>query len=870
MRRLTIFSLLWLGCAILCAATSSVIAEEPASPEQLAADAIRAGQTQDRAAMTALMEQLRHESPMVRQSSAWALGQFGASVSEAVSLLMHALGDSDVRVRWAAATTLGRIGRPAQSAESALWQATLDRDIDVRCAALMALRTVSTAKSNEATSALSECLQCSVADVQGEAIATLSAIHSRWNDSEKRALAAQLGTVLSGKNDDHRLAVAVLLGDFGLSTAEAISVLASATDDLDEHVQTAALQAVERFADEVDRRWNQLDSKQRTDLRQSCEVAAKILRNRDGGSAGVVRIAGQFERLNDGIQLISAEKAVSLQKPIHSAVKTELLPPVDSPSKVTKASPSIWRWTFPLLLAGIGLWGLRQGLSSRSTATDSTANDGQAESALSEKSSVAKIPVEDIAARREAINSLSDLALDAAATLNLAMSDADSVVRWRSASAVTAVHSATVPQLLAAVTSEDPEVRRLAITSLRGLGANAVSPFVQALQDNDARMRQAAAVTLGQIGLGAIDTVPQLVTALSDTDSRVRAAAAFSLSTFGAHAMEAVPALRAALSDEFASVRARAAFALGQIGPSARRTAEELIWLVSDPDVSVRRNAVSALGGIGADTAVVLPALRQAMNDEDDGVHRCAATSLAVIDRGAVAAEAQRSSERASIEHGVVKRPHETPLRTSSSSVEVSSKSLADPSGPGLKVFDPEQLNLPEVASDTQSLLEAADLIEQLQDADADVRWKASQGLEQLGVSAVPEMIASLNHRNPAVRRLLLLALGRVGTEARAAMPAMLVALHDVNADVRCAAADGLGQLGVVSRSMVQALVQALSDPNAEVRRYAATTLGRFGQQGREATTALQIASISDMTAKVRSAAQTALQRISESLVGAA
>ncbi|WP_242536762.1 HEAT repeat domain-containing protein, partial [Vibrio parahaemolyticus] len=83
-------------------------------------------------------------------------------------------------------------------------------------------------------------------------------------------------------------------------------------------------------------------------------------------------------------------------------------------------------------------------------------------------------------------------------------------------------------------------------------------------------------------------------------------------------------------------------------------------------------------------------------------------------------------------------------------------------------------------------------------------------------------------------------------------MPAMLVALYDVNADVRCAAADCLGHLGVVSRAMVQALVQSLKDPNAEVRRYAATTLGRLGQQARESTTALQIASISDIAAKVR------------------
>lgn len=831
MRRRTIFSLLWLGSVMLCAAASSVVGDEPTSTQQLAANALHAGQTQDVAAVNSLVAQLSHESPIVRQSCAWALCQFGESASAAVPSLTHALGDIDVRVRWAAATALGRIGRLASTAETALWQATLDRDSDLRCAALIALRTVSETKHGAAMSALSECLRSSVADVQSEAIATLAVVHTRWSDGEKRSIASQLANVFEKSNDDLRLAAAVLLGDLGLSVAESITVLAGATDDLDEHVQVAALRAVGRFADEVDRRWNQLDAEQRDALRHSCEVTAKVLGDRGRDFAEVAQVAEQFERLIDGIQLTSAEETVTLQRTSSSSAKVGMEPLNESPSGTAPSSPSGWHWTFATLLAGLGLWGLRQSLASCPVADVTSTNSTRTKAVPLTETSAAEIPVEDIAARREEINSLSDIALNATVTLNRAMSDDDSVVRWRSASAVTAVHAATVPQLLTAVTSNDPEVRRLAISSLRGLGANALAPFVQALRDDDARMRQAAAVTLGQIGLGAIDAVPQLVTALADADARVRAAAAFSLSTFGPHAMEAVPALRTALSDEFAAVRARAAFALGQIGPSARRAAEELVRLVSDPDVSVRSNVASALGGIGADTAVVLPALRHAMNDEDSGVRRCAAATLAVIDRG---------------------------------------EATADSIVPGLKVFDPEQWAEPTIAADVKPSLEAADFMAQLEDADADVRWKASHGLEQLGSSAVPEMIASLNHRNPAVRRLLIVALGRVGAEARAAMPAMLVALHDVNADVRCAAADCLGHLGIVSRTMVQALVQSLRDPNAEVRRYAATTLGRFGQLARESTTALQIASISDIAAKVRTAAQTAVQRINESLVGAA
>jgi HEAT repeat protein len=193
-----------------------------------------------------------------------------------------------------------------------------------------------------------------------------------------------------------------------------------------------------------------------------------------------------------------------------------------------------------------------------------------------------------------------------------------------------------------------------------------------------------------------------------------------------------------------------------------------------------------------------------------------------------------------------------------------------NPASPVLKLFSPNQDDELAVAEVAEQPLDAADFIAQLEDTDEQVRWRAFQSLQGLGASAVPELLASLNHRNPAVRKSVIMVLGQIGDEARSAMPAMLVALHDINADVRGAAADCLGRLGVVNGSMLQMLVKTLSDPNAEVRRYAATTLGRVGPQARTAITALQIASISDIAAKVRSAAQAALQRISKPHVEAA
>lgn len=858
MRRLTIFSLMWLGCAISCAAASSVFADDP---DQLAAQAIRAGQTQDIDAIESLADGLSHESRLVRQSSAWALSQMGTAVGDAAPALTAALADQDAKVRFAAAVSLGQLGRKAWRAEAALWQATLDRDMDVRCAALIALRTVSVSYYRSALGALTECLQSPEADVQSEAIATAAVIQSRWNDDEKRMLVPHLGRVFATGTEDLRLAAVVLLGDLGLPAGPVIPALANAADDLDEHVRAAALRSLGKLADEVDQRWNRLQTEQRYSLRRPCDLAAKTLAGHGKDSEEIAKLAEQFRQLTAGIQLISSEDQGSAAP----SVRTPAPPKSGNARKLSSAesatSRGAWVWTLPASALCLGLGLLWIGLSRRTTTQVQPQISPILETTLAIETLSAELARQGIEARRQEINKLSDAALSATAQLNRSLSDEDSVARWRSASAVTAVHHASVPHLLAAVTSDDSEVRRLAVTSLRGLGANAVPPFLLALKDENATVRQAAAVTLGQIGLGAIDAVPQLTSALSDTDPHVRAAAAFALSAFGPHAMEAVPELRAKLADESVAVRARAAYALGQIGPAARRAGEELGRLVSDPDVSVRRNSASALGGIGADTAVARPALLIALGDTDAGVRRCAVTALGLIDAIGSATDLQQSMNDS-----------DAGVRRCAAAVLGIRVPISSPAQPAaeLKLYSPDQDVTVESVAPHEHTLDATDFIAQLEDADSDVRWRSFQELSRLGASAVPEMIASLNHRNPEVRRLLVQTLGHVGAAARSAIPSLLVALHDVNADVRSAAADCLGRLDIVSRPMVQELMQSLTDSNSEVRRYAATTLGRFGQNAREATTALQIAAMSDVATKVRVASQAALQRINESLVGAA
>lgn len=717
-RGLTNTGRMWLGSALLCLVSSFVAGSEPTSAEQLASDALRAGKSRDKSAVRSLTESLSHESVLVRQSSAWALSQLGESAIDAVPSLTHALGDLDPRVRWASAVALGRIGRKAANSESALWQTTRDRDCDVRCAALIALRVVSVSKPSGALSALIECLRNPSSDVQAETIATVTAIHARWDDDEKRPVAIQLASILELSDDDLRLAAAVLLGDFGLAASAAIAELAAATDDAEPHLQAAALRAVTRFADAVDQSWNRMSVEQRRELRPGLIAANNILDGRRQKSADIAQLADQYQRLIDGTQLISTDRSSSLQRAAVPLIKpaSEISKEAPRTASTSPSTPSQnWLWVCGALLMCVGAWGLWHGLSG----------------------------------------------------VSLRMSPAKT-------------HLVEIPQ-----TPQEPVADSI-VYPLPG----------RSVEDS---------------GHGAIDAVPQLISALLDEDSRVRATAALVLAALGAQWQE----IDSSVETNSSAVPDSPPLAISAVEQAEATSTEEIVRLVSDPVVSVRSNIASALGGIGTDTA-------------DASI---TATPSADVDPSTAA-------------------PHQD--------------------SPVLRLFSPDhedELTVPEVA---EQPLEAADFIAQLEDADGNVRWSALQALQELGASAVPELMASLNHRNPAVRKSVIVALGQIGGEARSAMPAMLVALHDVNADVRGAAADCLGRLGVVNRSMLQTLVRTLSDPNAEVRRYAATTLGRVGPQARAAITALQIASISDIAIKVRSAAQAALQRISKPQVEAA
>ncbi len=93
--------------------------------------------------------------------------------------------------------------------------------------------------------------------------------------------------------------------------------------------------------------------------------------------------------------------------------------------------------------------------------------------------------------------------------------------------------------------------------------------------------------------------------------------------------------------------------------------------------------------------------------------------------------------------------------------------------------------------------------------------------------------------RDPASRWMAIVALGEMGSEARAAVPHLIEALEDADAPVRWDAAKTLGRIGPAAGSAVPALAALVNDPSdALVRQHAVTALGRIGRNAKGAVPA--------------------------------
>lgn len=157
--------------------------------------------------------------------------------------------------------------------------------------------------------------------------------------------------------------------------------------------------------------------------------------------------------------------------------------------------------------------------------------------------------------------------------------------------------------------------------------------LIKALRSESAIDRLRAAKDLGRLGWLARDAMPALVTVLEDPDAKVREAAAQAVGQMGP---EALPALSAMLGHQDKYVRRHAVWAMAKLGPLARVALADLCEALRDADPRTASGAAQALGQMGTDGADAVPALTEAMRGTNIVLCRLASKALSQIGQPAL------------------------------------------------------------------------------------------------------------------------------------------------------------------------------------------------------------------------------------------
>lgn len=155
-----------------------------------------------------------------------------------------------------------------------------------------------------------------------------------------------------------------------------------------------------------------------------------------------------------------------------------------------------------------------------------------------------------------------------------------------------------VDELLARLQSEDTNVSGQANLALIRVGEPAVPGLVDMLRSGDTRLKKIAATTLWGLGARGKDAVPALAEMLADPEVDLRLSAAMALDNMGPAAAGAVPDLVKALRDPEGEVRQWSAKALGHIGPAAASAVPALSRAAkSDPIRPTMEEAIRQIRG---------------------------------------------------------------------------------------------------------------------------------------------------------------------------------------------------------------------------------------------------------------------------------
>lgn len=373
-----------------------------------------------------------------------------------------------------------------------------------------------------------------------------------------------------------------------------------------------------------------------------------------------------------------------------------------------------------------------------------------------------------------------------------------------------------IPKLIDAWSDESMDVRRGVSKAMYQMGPRMVGDLTKAVGHKDLAVRAQAVQLLYGVAQKeewqVVDILPALIKALDDPDSEVRIGAAKAVSAYRKNAEEAIPVLTRRLKDPEPYVRTWMIMALESIKPTAEEAIPALTEALLDHDCDVRLEAANAWATIGKYEVLILKTAD--LKQLTEGL------------KGTSEYERRRSAEAL----GSI--------------------------GPAAKTAVPA-------------------LTEALLDEDCEVRVWAARALCVIGedhdvqastIEPLGELVRNLRASDEKVRETSAMALGSVGSAAKAAVPALTEALLDKSYEVRFQVARALLEIGLpevpmLERATLNELIVGLKDPNDYVRECSALSLGWIGPVAKESVPALTETLLDD-SPDVRDAARDALDSI--------
>jgi HEAT repeat protein len=347
-----------------------------------------------------------------------------------------------------------------------------------------------------------------------------------------------------------------------------------------------------------------------------------------------------------------------------------------------------------------------------------------------------------------------------------------------------------VPSLVEALDDPERSVRQAAIRSLTAIGPHCIDGVIAALKDKRTNVRAGAAESLKGVGTGkgADAAVAGLVEALDDKEVMVRVNALSSLTWFRERAAGAVPAVARLVTDGNETVAASAAQVLGYLGPSAGNAIDTLIYAMKDRRAAVASSAAWSLQQLGPMAAKAVPALLKAAQRDEEDVRQASFSALGGI-------------------------------------------------GPA--------------AAPTADFLAKALLDERY----SGCRWEIADALGGLGPSvhrgAIPPLVKALRTKSYGRARIAAArALGKFGANGGLAALPLAEALSDKLPGLAQEAARALENLGAVARDAIPGLIAAVQSPETThhqrarerqwIRTAAIRALGSMGPLAKAALPALE------------------------------